>query len=78
VPASLGSGYLMAHDSAEDRTTLYDFFVDTPRRKRPVAEIDFKAVHVDFGPKSSTSALARRRHLDLCRGFFAVHADLCR
>jgi gamma-glutamyltranspeptidase/glutathione hydrolase len=80
VLASLGGGgYLMAHESAAERTTLYDFFVDTPRRKRPVEEIDFKAVHVDFGPATQEFHVGAGATANpgFVPGIFAVHVDLC-
>jgi gamma-glutamyltranspeptidase/glutathione hydrolase len=73
-----GGGFLMAHDAASDDTALYDFFPDTPRRKRPVDQLDFRAVEADFGPArqefhiGAGSAAAP----SLIEGLFAVHASL--
>jgi gamma-glutamyltranspeptidase/glutathione hydrolase len=81
VLASLGGGgYLMAYDASTARTALYDFFVDTPRRKRPVEAIDFRSVDVNFGPATQafhvgTGATAVPGFVP---GLFAIHADLCR
>ena len=81
VLASLGGGgYLMAYDSATGQTALYDFFVDTPIIKRPVEEIDFNSVHVDFGPASQEFHVGAGATATpgFVPGIYAVHADLCR
>ncbi len=44
----LGGGFLMVRE-ASGKTRLLDFFVQTPRRKRPEAELDFREIHADFG-----------------------------
>ncbi|BCX88032.1 gamma-glutamyltranspeptidase/glutathione hydrolase [Methylomarinovum tepidoasis] len=48
VLASLGGGgYLLSHDGHQTR--LFDFFVQTPGRKRPPEEVEFFPIHADFG-----------------------------
>ena len=43
-----GGGFLLARrDSGE--TGLFDFFVQTPKRKRPIDQIDFHPIIADFG-----------------------------
>jgi gamma-glutamyltranspeptidase/glutathione hydrolase len=44
----LGGGFLMVRP-AQNRAQLLDCFVQTPRRKRAVAELDFRAIDADFG-----------------------------
>ena len=49
VLASLGGGgFLLAHPG-HGTPTVYDFFVQTPIRKRPANEVDFYPINVDFG-----------------------------
>ncbi len=43
-----GGGFLLAH-TADRRNLLFDFFTQTPQRKRPVADLDFYPVMVNFG-----------------------------
>jgi len=43
-----GGGFLLAHTAA-GRNTLFDFFTQTPQVKRPVADLDFYPVTVNFG-----------------------------
>ncbi len=47
--ASLGGGsYLMVY-TKDNKSCLYDFFVQTPRQKKAKKEMDFYPVEVDFG-----------------------------
>lgn len=48
-----GGGYLMAHE-AKGMTSLYDFFVQTPRNWRPTSERDFQESYADFGTARQT------------------------
>ena len=43
-----GGGFLLAQTAAGDRW-LFDFFTQTPQQPRPVADLDFYPVAVDFG-----------------------------
>ena len=49
VLASLGGGGFLMARRADGTTTLYDFFCQTPGSRRPVDEIDFRSIDVDFG-----------------------------
>jgi gamma-glutamyltranspeptidase/glutathione hydrolase len=42
-----GGGFLLAHTPG--RNVLFDFFTQTPRQKRPIEEVDFYPVIVNFG-----------------------------
>ncbi|MCH8951780.1 MAG: gamma-glutamyltransferase [Proteobacteria bacterium] len=44
----LGGGFLMVR-AAQGRAELLDCFVQTPKRKLPEAELDFRAIRADFG-----------------------------
>ena len=44
----LGGGFLMVRP-AQGRAELLDCFVQTPRRKLPEAELDFRVIQADFG-----------------------------
>jgi gamma-glutamyltranspeptidase/glutathione hydrolase len=48
-----GGGFLLAH-TQEGQNLLFDFFSQTPRQKKPSAEIDFRPVDVDFGDAIQT------------------------
>ncbi len=72
-----GGGFAMTRD-AEGRTTLYDFFAHTPRAKRPVADIEFAAIHADFGPAQQEFHIGAGSTATpgFVPGLFAVHGDL--
>lgn len=44
----LGGGFLTLR-AADGECSVLDFFVQTPRRKRPMGEIDFREIEADFG-----------------------------
>lgn len=48
LTAPAGGGFLLAHTSAGE-DILFDFFSQTPRQKRDLAEVNFYPVHVNFG-----------------------------
>lgn len=43
-----GGGFMLARD-ADGRRVLFDFFTQTPRRRRPTSELDFFPIQADFG-----------------------------
>ncbi|MGH6866629.1 MAG: gamma-glutamyltransferase, partial [Methyloceanibacter sp.] len=45
-----GGGFLMARRADSDAVKLFDFFVETPRKRRPSSEVEFFPIHADFGP----------------------------
>lgn len=44
----LGGGFMTVVEEG-GRARVLDFFVQTPKRKRPEAELDFRAIEADFG-----------------------------
>ncbi len=74
-----GGGYLMAAPAGR-RPVAYDFFVDTPRHRRPTGEVDLYPIEADFG------GVTQQFHIGLgavatpgmVAGLFAIHRDLCR
>ncbi len=78
VLASLGGGgFLLAQTAAGERW-VYDFFVDTPRRKRRAEDISFYPVLADFGTASQEFhiGLGAAALPGVIKGLFAVHRDL--
>jgi gamma-glutamyltranspeptidase / glutathione hydrolase len=73
-----GGGFLLAH-TAEGHNTLFDFFTQTPRQKRP--DVDFYPAEVDFG-----GGVTQEFHIGLgsmavpgtLGGLFQVHQKLGR
>ena len=72
-----GGGFLMAQPAAGE-ARLYDFFVQTPRRRRPVEELDFYPILADFGTATQEFhiGLGAMGTPGAIEGLFAVHRDL--
>ena len=73
-----GGGFLLAH-RADGVDRLYDFFVQTPKRKRPAEETDFYPISADFGTARQEfhvgpGAIATP---GTETGLFTVHKELC-
>lgn len=73
-----GSGFLLAHNNG--KSLLYDFFSQTPLKKRPVEELNFFPIDFDFG------GTTQEFHIGLgamtvpgnVKGLFQLHKDLGR
>ncbi|MEJ2014876.1 MAG: gamma-glutamyltransferase [Limibacillus sp.] len=80
VLASFGGGGFLLAAPKTGKPCLYDFFVQTPKRKRPEQQLEFVPVDCDFGPA------VQRFHIGLgacatpgvLAGMEAVHAELCK
>jgi gamma-glutamyltranspeptidase/glutathione hydrolase len=46
-----GGGFFLAH-TQDNRNILFDFFSQTPRQKKPLGELDFYPVEINFGDAS--------------------------
>lgn len=79
VLASPGGGGFLAARSG-DRARVFDFFVQTPRRRRPLEDTDFREVDVDFGGVTQAFhiGLGAAATPGFIPGLFAVHAQLGR
>ncbi|MFP4537572.1 MAG: gamma-glutamyltransferase [Dichotomicrobium sp.] len=74
-----GGGFLMAQH-AGGNATLYDFFAQTPKRKRDAEAIEFTAIQADFGPATQEFHIGAGAAAapGFVPGLFAVHGDLGR
>ena len=72
-----GGGFLTARTAAGD-TRVYDFFVQTPRRKRPLDEIELFPVLADFGTAQQEFHIGMGSVATpgTVRGLFEVHRAL--
>ncbi len=78
VLASLGGGgFLLAHTD-DQRDIIYDFFVQTPKVKRPKDKLDFYPIHADFGTTTQEFhiGLASVATPGAVKGIFKIHQDL--
>jgi gamma-glutamyltranspeptidase/glutathione hydrolase len=73
-----GGGYLLAH-APSNQHFIYDFFVQTPRAKRPAIDLDFKPIHADFGTAKQEFhiGLGAIATPGTIKGLYAIHRDLC-
>ena len=74
-----GGGFLLS--APHDRDPLvYDFFSQTPMRRRPEAELDFYPIMADFGADQQEFHVGRGSVAvpGVVAGIFAVHRDLGR
>jgi gamma-glutamyltranspeptidase / glutathione hydrolase len=70
-----GGGFLMARRAESDRVNLLDFFVETPRKRRPAREVEFFPIHADFGPAKQEFhiGLGSSATPGVAQGLFAMH-----
>ena len=75
-----GGGFLMARGEGSDAVTLFDFFAETPRKRRPSREIDVYPIYADFGPAKQEFhiGLGSSATPGIVPGIFGMHEALCR
>lgn len=73
-----GGGFLMANPANAKHAVCYDFFAQTPRRKRAEDEIEFYAIEADFGPATQEFHIGAGSAAvpGIVPGLFAIHGDL--
>jgi gamma-glutamyltranspeptidase/glutathione hydrolase len=78
VLTSLGGGGFLTAKTAAGKTQVYDFFVQTPRRKRPLKEIELFPVVADFGTAKQEFhiGMGSLATPGTVRGLFDVHREL--
>jgi gamma-glutamyltranspeptidase/glutathione hydrolase len=72
-----GGGFLLAHQGG-GRNTLYDFFAQTPQRKRPRSGLDFYPILADFGTAQQEFHIGMGSVATpgTIKGLFLVHSEL--
>ena len=72
-----GGGFLLAVPVGE-RPRVYDFFVQTPRERRPAADVEFHPVMADFGAARQEFHIGRGTVATpgMMRGIARIHTDL--
>jgi len=80
VLCSLGGGGFMLARPAGEPAVIYDFFMQTPKRRPPVDALDFYPVLADFGTTTQEFhiGLGSMATPGAVAGLFAIHADLGR
>ena len=77
--ASLGGGgFLLAHETGGNQK-VFDFFCQTPGRRRSMDEIDFYPIAADFGPVEQEFHIGMGAIAvpGVVAGLFAIHEELC-
>ena len=79
VLASLGGGGFLLGSSPDAPPLLYDFFVQTPRRKPQEEALDFYPIVADFGTTQQEFHIGMGSIATpgAVKGIFAIHRDLC-
>jgi len=74
-----GGGFLLAR-AADGKASVYDFFCQTPARKRPEAEVDFFPIIANFGEDTQEfhMGMGAMAVPGCVAGMFRVHRDLGR
>jgi gamma-glutamyltranspeptidase/glutathione hydrolase len=80
VLASMGGGGFLLALPKTKKSRLYDFFVQTPCRKKDLASIDFRPIMADFGNTRQEFhiGLGAAATPGMLKGLFKIHRDLCR
>jgi gamma-glutamyltranspeptidase/glutathione hydrolase len=74
-----GGGFFMARKAERDSAILFDFFTETPCKRRAENEVSFFPIHADFGPAKQEFhiGLGSSATPGIVPGLFAVHEALC-
>ena len=70
-----GGGFLMARRADANAVKLFDFFVDTPLKRRRAGEVVFFPIDADFGPAKQEFhiGLGSAATPGMAQGIFAMH-----
>ena len=74
-----GGGFLMARRAGIDHAALFDFFVETPLKRRR-EDVAFFPIHADFGPAQQEFHIGQGSSATpgAISGLFAIHEALCK
>jgi gamma-glutamyltranspeptidase / glutathione hydrolase len=75
-----GGGFLMARRANRDAVSLFDFFCETPRKRRPASEVEIFPIYADFGPAKQEFhiGLGSSATPGAVPGLFVLHEALCK
>jgi len=70
-----GGGFLMGRQADSEAVRLFDFFVETPLKRRPASEVSFFPIQADFGPATQEFhiGLGSSATPGMAQGLFAMH-----
>ena len=75
-----GGGFLMARQAGRGTVKLFDFFVETPLKRRKTDEVSFFPIEANFGPATQEFhiGLGSSATPGMAQGLFAMHEALGR
>src|SRR4029079_13830846 len=75
-----GGGFLMARQAGSETSRLFDFFTETPLKRRPASEVEFLLIYADFGRPMQQFhiGLVSSATPGVVPGLCAIHAALCK
>jgi gamma-glutamyltranspeptidase / glutathione hydrolase len=75
-----GGGFLMARPAGSHKVKLFDFFVETPLKRRAASDISFFPIHADFGTATQEFhiGLGASATPGMAQGLFAMHEAYAR
>jgi len=75
-----GGGFLMTRRGESDTAKLFDFFVETPRKRRAARDVSFFPIDANFGPATQEFhiGLGSSAAPGVAKGLFAMHEALGR
>jgi len=75
-----GGGFLMALPAGSHKVRLFDFFVETPLKRRKASEVAFFPIQADFGPATQEFhiGLGSSATPGMAQGLFAMHEAYAR
>ncbi len=75
-----GGGFLMARQGGSNTVKLFDFFVETPLKRRRESDVSFFPIQADFGPATQEFhiGLGSSATPGMAQGLFAMHEALGR
>ena len=73
-----GGGFLMARQAGRSTVKLFDFFVETPLKRRKADEVSFFPIEANFGPATQEFhiGLGSSATPGIAQGLFAMHEAL--
>ncbi|NBC64855.1 MAG: gamma-glutamyltransferase [Bacteroidetes bacterium] len=79
VLASFAGGGFMLAETSEGKHSLYDFFVQTPKKIKPKSELSFFPISADFGYAKQEFHIGPGSMATpgTVKGLFKIHRDLC-
>jgi len=79
ILTSLGGGGFLLAETKDGKQTLYDFFVQTPVKKKKASNLQFEPISADFGEAEQEFHIGAGSIATpgMVKGLHTIHEDLC-